>query len=111
MPCVSNTLPHSGGSTDVPEGHHGATRCRSALSQLEDNFPEVRTSHFLPHLHTRVTYLNATIILAMDNNNGITLTNRTKRGFMNGIGQPSRMLFGTAMNEDVVELREQKITS
>ncbi len=40
-------------------------------------------------------------------------TNRMKRGLVDGIGQLSRMLFGTAMNEDVEQLREQynQITS
>ncbi len=81
----------------------------AALSQLEDNFPEeVRTSaHFFPLLRARLTYLNDTLTLALDNYIGITLANHTKRGVINGIGQFLCMLFGTAMNEYVVELREK----
>ncbi len=74
----------------------------AALSQLEDNFPEEMgaSAHFPPLLHGRVTYLNDTLKLALDNYNSITLVNRTKRGLINGTGQISRMLFGTAMNEE-----------
>ncbi len=35
------------------------------------------------------------------------LSHRQKRGFIDGIGHLSRMLFGTAMNEDVEELRDR----
>ncbi len=60
------------------------------------------SAHFLPLLDERVTYLNDTLTLVLDNYNGITLANRIKRGLISGNGQLSLMLFGTAMNEDVV---------
>ncbi len=34
------------------------------------------------------------------------LSIHTEQGLINGLGQLSRMLFGNAMNKDVVELRE-----
>ncbi len=77
----------------------------AALSQFENNFPEeVGTSALL---NARVTYINETLTLALDNYDGINLANRAKRSPIDGIGQISRMLFGTAMNEDVVKLREK----
>ncbi len=81
----------------------------TALSQLEDNFPEEvgPSAHFIPLLHARVTYLSGTLTLALDNYNGVTLANRTKRSLISGIGQLSHMLFVTAMSENVVELREK----
>ncbi len=80
-----------------------------ALSQLEDNFPEEvgSSADFLPLLHVRVTYLNDPLTFALENYNGITLVKRTKRGLINCIGQLFHMMFGTAMNEDLVELRKK----
>ncbi len=81
----------------------------TALSQFENNFPEEvgAYTHFLPLLHALVTYLNDTLTLALGNYNGINLPNYTKRGLVDGTGQLPHMLFGTAMNEDVMELREK----
>ncbi len=57
-------------------------------------------AHFLPLLHARLTYLNDTFTFALENYNGISLANRTKRGLIDGIGQLSRTLFGNAMKEE-----------
>ncbi len=82
------------------------------LSQLEDNFPkELGTSaHFLSPSSSSLfsmTYLNDTLTLALGNYNGNILVNRIKRGLINVTGQFSCRLYGTAVNEDVVELREK----
>ncbi len=55
-------------------------------------------------LHARLSCLNDTISLASDTYNG---PSRAKRGLIDGIGKLSRMLFGTAMDEDVEHLRER----
>ena len=56
---------------------------------------------------SRLLYLNVSITYALDNYYGFDVSNRMKRGLIDGIGHLSRMLFGTAMNEDVEELRER----
>ncbi len=94
---------------EVPTYLRVITKQRNAvLSQGKDNFPEeVGTSAYFFHLlHVRVTYLSDTLTLALDNHNDFTLAKSTKRGLITGIGQFSGMLFGNAINEDVVELRE-----
>lgn len=45
--------------------------------------------------------------LALDTYLGPEVSNCTKHGFIDAIGQLSRMLFGTHMNEDVEQLRER----
>ncbi len=45
--------------------------------------------------------------ITLDNYADPSFTNRTKRGLINGLGQLTRMLFGTAMDEDVEDLRER----
>ncbi len=62
---------------------------------------------FFRLLHVRVEFVNETLSLALDNYRDFPLTHRPKRGLFDGIGQLSRMLFGTAMNEDVEELRDR----
>ena len=42
-----------------------------------------------------------TITLPLENYIGLTVTNCTKRGLIDGIGKLSQMLFGTAMNEEL----------
>ena len=37
----------------------------------------------------------------------LDVINRTKRGLINGVGELSRMLFGTAIDEDVEDLRKK----
>ncbi len=51
--------------------------------------------------------MNETLTLALENYHGFPLSQRQKRGFFDEIGQLSRMLFGTAMNEGVKELRDR----
>ncbi len=51
--------------------------------------------------------LNDTLTLPLDNCDGINLSNRTKRGLIDDLGQLSRMLFGTATNEGVLDLKEK----
>ncbi len=46
-------------------------------------------------------------MLALDNHNGINLANHTKQGLVDGIGQLSHTLLRTAMNEDVLDLKEK----
>ncbi len=61
------------------------------------------------HAHNawRLRYLNETLNIALDNYTDPSFSNRTKRGLMNGLGQLSPMLFGTAMDEEVEELWER----
>ncbi len=62
---------------------------------------------FFRLLRPRVEFVNETPSLALDNYRNFPLAHRPKRGLFDGIGQLSRMLFGTAMNEDVEELRDR----
>ncbi len=52
-------------------------------------------------------YLNETLNIALDNYVDPSSSNRTNRGLINGLGQLSRMLFGTAMDGDVMDLQER----
>ncbi len=58
-------------------------------------------------LHARLSYLNETISLASDSYIGLNGPSHAKRGLIDGIGKLSRMLFGTAMDEDVEQLMER----
>ncbi len=51
--------------------------------------------------------MNETLTLALENYHGFPLLHHHKRGFFDGLGQFSRMLFVTAVNEDVEELRDR----
>ncbi len=51
--------------------------------------------------------MNETLTLALENVYGFPLSHRHKRGLFDGLGHLSRMLFGTAMNEDVEELKNR----
>ncbi len=62
---------------------------------------------FLRLLHARVEFVNETLTLALENYHNFPLSHRQKRGFIDGIRHLSRMLFGTAMHEDVEELRDR----
>ncbi len=55
----------------------------------------------------RLRYLNETLNIALDNYVNPSFSNRTERGLIHGFGQLSRMLFGTAMDGDVQDLRER----
>ncbi len=72
--------------------------------QLDRNAPKDGVTRIL---HERLRYLNETLNIALDNYADPSFSNRTKRGLINGLGQLSRMLFGTAMDEDVEDLRER----
>ncbi len=52
-------------------------------------------------------YLNETLNIALDNYADPSSSNRTNRGLINGLGQLTRMLFGTAMDRDVMDRRER----
>lgn len=80
-----------------------------ALQRLQEVLPKDSplSNELLPLLYSRIKYINDTVTLALENYDGIHNSNRKKRGLIDGIGQLSRMLFGTAMNEDIEKLREQ----
>ncbi len=83
----------------------------SALAQLEDRKHKFQgklsEQTLVTLLHARLSYLNDTISLASDTYIGLNGPSRAKRGLIDGIGKLSRMLFGTAMDEDVEQLREK----
>ncbi len=58
-------------------------------------------------MHEHLRYLNETLNIALDNYADPSFSNRTKRALINGLGQLSRMLFGTTMDGDVQDLRER----
>ncbi len=58
-------------------------------------------------MHERLRYLNEVLNIALDNYADPSFSNRIKRGLINGFGQLSRRLFGTAMDEDVEDLMER----
>ncbi len=72
--------------------------------QLKRNAPKDGVTCLM---HERLRYLNETLNIAVDNYADPSFFNRTKRGLINGLGQLSRMLFGTAMDGDVQDLRER----
>lgn len=76
------------------------------LDDLEEAALSVNPT-LLELMRSRLQHLNATISLALENYYGLDESNRSKRGLIDGMGHLSRMLFGTAMNEDVEELREK----
>ncbi len=72
------------------------------VSQLDRKAPEDGVTRMM---HERLRYLNETLNIALDNYADPSFSNSTKRDLINGLGQLSRMLFGTAMDEDVENLR------
>ncbi len=58
-------------------------------------------------MHERLRYLIETLNIAQDIYADPPFSIRTKRGLINGHGQLSRIVFGTAMDEDVEDLREK----
>ena len=86
-----------------------ARNLNSTLWRLKKEFPDdsFQSEVMLSLLHVRIQYVNDTITSALENYKGLTVTNRTKRRLIDGIGKLSQMLFGTAMNKDVVELRDR----
>ena len=80
-----------------------------ALKQLQEELPQGSSlsDDLLPLLHNRVEYVNDTVALTLENYDLVHNDKRPKRGLINVIGQLSRALFGTAMQEDVEKLRRR----
>ncbi len=72
--------------------------------QLERNAPKDGVTRVM---HEPLRYLNETLDIAVENYADHSFSNRTKRGLINGLGQLSCMLFGTAMDEDMEDIRER----
>ncbi len=72
--------------------------------QMERNAPKDGVTRMI---HERLRYLNETLNIALDDYAEPSFSNRTKRGLINGLEQLFRILFGTAMDEDVKDLRER----
>ena len=103
------TYPHTS-LVEIPERLRDvASQLNATLGRLEKEFSTAsgKPNQILSLLHARMRYVNQTITQALENYEGLSVANRTKRGLIDGIGKLSRMLFGTAMNEDVEELRER----
>ena len=86
-----------------------ASQLNETLWLLEKALPG-GTHPLHPHpilelLHARTRYVTDTVVAAVDNYEGLSITNRTKRGLIDGIGKLSQMLFGTATEDDVEDLR------
>ncbi len=86
----------------------------STLAQLEDKMHKYKgklsDQTLVTLLHARLSYLNDTISLGSDTYVGINGPSRAKRGLIGGIGKLSRMLFGTAMDNDVEHLAKDITT-
>ena len=72
-------------------------------------------AHIQTHLHAatilsmlkaRLTYLQITLLHATHDYNVHPVHARSKRGLLNALGRASQYLFGTAMDDDVQDLRE-----
>ena len=85
----------------------------ASLAQMEMTFPQSENITLLndPTIVTlmkkRLAYVNETVGLALESYLAVDQTTRVKRGYVDGIGELSRTLFGTAMNKDVVALRHR----
>ena len=64
-----------------------AENLNEALEELENAIP--LSSALLVLTRSRITYLNANINLCLENYYGFDVSNRTKRGLIDGIGQLS----------------------
>ena len=64
-------------------------------------------SYLLKLFASRLSYVNDSLTIALESYVGLDGPARSKRGLMNGLGELSRDLFGTAMEKDVVELRDR----
>ena len=86
-----------------------ASQLNATLWHLEKELPERAGEPYaiLSLLHARTRYVMDTVISAVEKYEGLSVTNRMKSGLIDGIGKLSRMLFGTAMNEDVEDLRDK----
>ena len=93
---------------EIPERlQEVASRLNATLWHLEKELPDgaKEPNEILFLLHARVRFVTEMIDSALENYEGLSVTNRTKRGLINGIGKISQFLFGTAMNEDVEDLK------
>ena len=96
---------------DIPDNlRNVAAQLTAQISQIRQAVPQ-QPPHLAFHsvllFADRLSYINDSLNIALENFGGLPAANRTKRGFINGLGYLSRMLFGTAMDEDVVELRDR----
>ena len=84
-------------------------RLQAVLGRLKEVDPEGRAEwmEWKNLMNVRLVYLADTVNLALENYSDLNGSTRTKRGLVDGIGKLSRMLFGTAMNEDVEDLRNR----
>ncbi len=87
----------------------GASRLNVTLSHLEKEISDGarEPNEILSLLHARVRYVSDMVHSALENYECLSVTNRTERELIDGIGKISQLLFGTAMNEDVEELRNR----
>ncbi len=81
----------------------------AALTQLEENSSEHIDipGDFFHLLSARMEFVNETLSLALENFGDVRLSQRPKRGLIDGLGHLSRYLFGTALDSDVQELRSK----
>ncbi len=63
------------------------------------------SGNFLHFLYARITSVNETLTLALENYADVHLSTRPKLGLVDGLGHLSRFLFCTAMDFNVQELR------
>ena len=85
-----------------------------ALTQLQDEANKTTNTtnwddplDLLKLFASRLSFVNDTVALALDTYLGLDGPVREKRGWLDGIGELSRDLFGTAMQKDVDELRDR----
>ena len=93
--------------TKIPSSLKEVTeQLTTALTQLEMGLSENSSpADYVSLLRARFQKLNI-IELALANYTGLDVPNRTKRGLIDDMDKLSRLLFGTAMNKDVEDLRE-----
>ncbi len=92
-----------------PRGHAGQTadvkdQVTELVLQLEREAPKDGVTRMM---HELLRYLNETLNIAVDTYADPSFFDRNKRGLINGLRQLSCMLFGTAMDEDVEDLRDR----
>ena len=72
-----------------------ARNLNSTLWRLKKEFPNdsLQSGVMLSLLHVQIQYVNDTITSALENYRGLTVTNRTKRGLIDGIGKLSNVVW------------------
>ncbi len=81
----------------------------SLLASLEHSVPkdtEYRRDTFAL-LSARASYVNESLSVALDSFADLDVPARPKRGLINGLGRISQFMFGTAMDEDVSDLKSK----